>query len=110
MLVSVIKQHKSALARVCVSVCVCVCVCVCLCVSVSPLPLEPPSLLLSHPSKSEHQAGLPVSYGSFPLASYLMFDSICMSMLLSQFVPPSSSLAVPTSLFSMSGSPFLSSN
>ena len=35
---------------------------------ISPLPLEHPSPLPSHPSRSsEHQAGLPVLYRSFPL-------------------------------------------
>ena len=77
-----------------------------------PLSLEPPS----HPTHippfcivTEHQAGLPVLYISFPLASYLTCGHIYMSMLLSQFIPPFSSLTVSTSPFSMSVRNFYSS-
>ena len=100
MLVSVVKQHKSALS--CMYVCVCV----------YPLSLlSLPRCFYPTPLSYHRAPGwAPCVTWQLPLASYLIFDSIYMSMLLSQFVPPSSSLAVPTSLFSMSGSPFFSYN
>ena len=68
--------------------CVCVCVCVCVCIS--------PHSRVSPP----HRAGLPVLYSSFPLALFT-HCSVYMSVLLSQFVPPSSSPTVSTSLLSV---------
>ena len=48
---------------------------------------------------------LPVLCSNFPLASSLTHNSIYMSMLLSQFIPPSPCLTVSMSLFSISASP-----
>ena len=42
---------------------------------------------------------LPVSYSKFPLAIYFIYGNVYVSMLLSQCVPPSPSLAVSRSLF-----------
>ena len=53
---------------------------------------------------TEHQVGLPVLYGSFPLASYFSHDSVYLAMLLSQFALPSSSATVSTTVFSRSAS------
>ena len=60
--------------------------------SLLTLPPLPPS----HPSKSEHQSGLPVSY-----------SILYMSMLLSPFIPLFPSPIVSTGLLSVSVSPFL---
>ena len=56
---------------------------------------------------TEHQIELPESYGNFPLAIYFTHGNARISMLLSQFVPPSPALAMSISLFSMSESMFL---
>ena len=56
---------------------------------------------------AEHQAGSPVLYGSSALAIWFTHGSAYMSVLLSQFVPPSSSPAVSISPFSTSASLFL---
>jgi len=48
---------------------------------------------------TDQQAGLPVLYGSFPLAIYFTHGSAYMPMLLSQFIPPSP--LVSTSPFSL---------
>ena len=58
---------------------------------------------LSHSTKSE----LPVSHSRFPLAIYFTHGNIYVSVLFSQFIPPSPSPIVSTSLFSMSASPLL---
>ena len=65
-------------------------------VHVCPLPLE----LRSHPIPlpllqviTEHQAAFPVLYSLFPLA--LLHMVVHMSMLLSQFIPPSPSRPQP---------------
>ena len=50
---------------------------------------------------------LPASYSKFPLVICLMHGDVYISVSLSQFIPPSSSPTVSTSLFSMSGSPLL---
>ena len=68
-----------------------------------PSPPESPSDRSLHPTPlghRKHQTGLPVLYISFPLAISFTHGSICMSMLLSQFAPPSPSPTVLTSLFS----------
>ena len=44
---------------------------------------------------TEHQAELPVLYGSFPQASYSAHGSVYEPVLFFQFVPPSSSLMCP---------------
>ena len=78
-----------------------------------PLPLGLPSHHPSPPSGpsrsvvTEHRAELPVLYRMFPLAIYFMHDSVYMSILISQFVPPSPSPPVSTCPFSMSTSLFL---
>ena len=91
-LVSSVQQHESA---VCIQ---------------DPLPLKP----LSHtpipdPGLSDHQAELPVLHGSFLPAVYFTQGGllICMPGLLSQFIPPSPSLAASTTLFLTSASLFL---
>ena len=70
----------------------------------SLLSLRPllPSPTLDPQVITECQAGLPVLYSSFPLVIYFTHRSLYMSMLLSQFVPPSPSPAVSTGLFSTS--------
>ena len=66
-----------------------------------------PSILSLPPLQviTEHQAQLPVLCSNFPLASSLTHNSIYMSTLLSQFIPPSPCLTVSMSLFSISASP-----
>ena len=49
----------------------------------------------------------PVTYSSVPLASYFTHRSVSMSVLLSQFIPPSPSISVSRSQFFMSASLFL---
>ena len=62
----------------------------------------------SHPSRSSDcQAGVPALYSSFQPAIYFTRGSVCMSALLSPFVPPSPSLIVCISPFSTSASLFL---
>jgi len=72
-------------------------------VYICPLPLEPPSHLPpeSHPSRLSNSTGFefPESYGKSPLANSFTYGNIYVSMLLSQFVPPSPSPTVSTSLF-----------
>ena len=52
------------------------------CVSLPPaLPIPPLQAV------TKHREDLPVLCGCFPLASYFMFGSVCMSMPLSHFVP-----------------------
>ena len=56
---------------------------------------------------TEHWVGLAGLYTSFPLTTYFTHDSVYMSVLLSQFLPPSPSPVVSTSPFSISASPLL---
>ena len=66
-----------------------------------PLPPEPPSHLSPHPTLSieaERRVRLPVLYSTFPLAIYFIHDRVYMSMLLSQFIPPSPSSCVHMSI------------
>ena len=80
--------------------------------SATDLHMSPPSWTSlppptpSHPSRLSQspRPELPASYGKFPLAVYFTYGNVYVSMLLSQFVPPSPSSAVSTSLFSMSAS------
>ena len=65
-----------------------------------PLPLGPPS----HPGIpfiqviTEHRAELPVLCSRLPLAIYFTYGSVYMSVLISQFIPPSPSPSVSTRL------------
>ena len=64
---------------------------------------------LSHPSRLS-QSTRPVllaSYRKFPLVIYFTYSNVYVSMLLSQFIPPSPSPTISTSLFSRSASPLL---
>ena len=69
-----------------------------------------PLLTPSHLSRllESTRFDLPASYGKFPLVIYFTYVSIYVSILLFEFVPPSPSPTVPTSLFSVSASPFSS--
>ena len=93
-LVSAIQQCEPA-----TSVCVCVCVYV---PSLSNLPPTPSF----HPfcAVTEHDIKLPASYSKFLLAICFTYGNVYVSMLLSQFVLPSPSLTVSTSLYSISAS------
>ena len=75
------------------------------------LPLKPPSHLPPHPTPLGcHRAPrfeLPASYSTFPLAVSLTYGDVCVSMLLSQFIPPSPSPTVSISLFCLSACPLL---
>ena len=69
-----------------------------LCVYMYPLSLGPTSHL--HPPShsqviTDHQAELPALHGSFPPALYFIHGSVYMSILISQFIPPSPSLLCP---------------
>ena len=46
---------------------------------------------------TDHGVELPASYSRFPLAVYFTYGNVSISMLLSQFVPPSPSPMVSTS-------------
>ena len=59
---------------------------------------------------AEHQAELPVLHSSFPLAIYFMYGKVCVSILLSQFVPPTRCPAPFRGLLSMSASLVLPAN
>ena len=75
-----------------------------------PLLLGPPSYLTPIPPLcviTEHRAKLPVLSSSFPLAIYFTHGSVYMSVLLSWFIPSSSSPAASACVFSMSASLFL---
>ena len=72
--------------------------------SLLSLPRHPHPTPLGHPGA---QIGPPVLCSSFPPALCVTLDSVCMSVLLSQFVLPSPSPAVSTSLYSMSAPLFL---
>ena len=70
-------------------------------------PLPPPPF--PHPIPllcvvTDHWVELLVLYGNFLLASYFTNGDVCVSMLLSQFIPCSPSLTVSTSPFFMSAS------
>jgi len=69
-----------------------------------------PSLLkfppTSHPTPplwvvTEPQVELPASYSKFPLAFCFTYGNVYVSVLLSQFTPPSAPAPVPASLFSV---------
>ena len=70
----------------------------------------PPSLPPFHGTSPSHRSRLsqstrvelPGSHSKFPLAGCFTYGNLYVSMLLSEFVPPSPSPAVTTSLFSMS--------
>ena len=74
-----------------------------ICSLLSLPPLRIPALSII----TEHQAGLSVLHSSFPLAVRFRHNGVYLSMLPSQFVPPSPSPTVPTRPFSVSASPFL---
>ena len=65
-------------------------------------PLEPPTSHAIPPLDvvKEHGVELPVSYSKFPLAICFAYSNVYVSVLLSQFVPPSPSPTVSSSLFS----------
>jgi len=67
-----------------------------------PLSLEPPSHL-SHPSRLSQSMGfeLPVSHSKFPLAMSFTYGNVYVSVLLSQFIPPSTSLTVTHIFFTV---------
>ena len=75
--------------------------------------MSPPSWASHPPASPSHlsrlsqsiEFELPASNIKFPMAIYFIYDIIYISMLLSQFVPLSSSSTVFKSLFSMSASP-----
>ena len=72
-----------------------------------PLRFEPPSHLPPHLTPLgclERQVELPALYSIFLLAICFTYGNLCVSMLLSQFVPASPSHTVCTSLFTMSAS------
>ena len=56
---------------------------------------------------TEPWAELPILYSVFPLAIYFMCGNMYVSVLLSQFIPPTPPPAVSRSLFSVSASLFL---
>ena len=90
MLVSAIHRHESAIGtRMC-----------------PPSWASSPTSHPIHPSRLSQSTGseLPVLQTNFPLVIYFTHGNGYVSMLLSQFVPPSPSPTVPTSLFSMSAS------
>ena len=75
-----------------------------------PLPLEPPSHLLPYPIPLSCRRVLvwaPWVIEQITTAIYFTRGNICISTLLSQFIPLSPSLTVSRSLFSLSASPLL---
>ena len=78
---SAIQQHKSVI-YIYTHIHVCVYICI------YHFPLEPPSIPPSHPSRSSQSASLR-SLCYLATSHYFTHDSVYMSMLLSQFVPPS---------------------
>ena len=68
-----------------------------------PTPSSQPTLYLV----TEYQIKLSVLYNNFPLAVYFIYVLVYIPMPLSQFLAPSPSLTVATSLFSVSVSLFL---
>ena len=99
-----IHTHIYLHMHLCVRVCMCVCMCVCARVYVYPLSDSP-----SHRVITEPQAGDPLLYNSFPLATYSIQGSVYMSKLLS-VCPTSPSPAVSISPSSTSVSLFLPAN
>ena len=92
MLVSAIHHHESVTGILC------------------PLPLELPSHPQPHPTLyvvTKQWIELSVSHSKFPLSVSFTYGNVYVSMLLSQFFPPSPSHTVSTSLFSMSVSQLL---
>ena len=85
-LVSAVQQHESVIT---------IYIYIYICIYIYPLPGEP----RFHPTNpplyviAEYQA---VLYNSFPLAIYFTHDSVYMSMLFPQFVPPSPSVTMST--------------
>ena len=79
------------------------------CIHVSPPSWTSFSpLILSHPLGHHGARGwAPCVSRNFPLAICFTYGSVYVSVLFSQFVPPSPSSALSTSLFSMSASLFL---
>ena len=78
-------------------------------VYVYPLLLEPPSYLPTHPKPLGCRRALDLSSlrnRKFPRAVCFTYGNVYVSVLLSQFVPPSPPLTVTTRLFSVSVSPF----
>ena len=78
-------------------------------VYICSLPLEPSSHLPTHPTPSHPfrwsqstRFELPELYSKFPLTVYFTSGNVFVSVLLSQFVPPSLFPTVSVSLFSMS--------
>ena len=70
-----------------------------------PSLLSLPHLSPPHPSgSSQHWAELPVLYSRLPLVICFTHDSVCMSMPLSPFIPPSPSPIVSTNSCSTSAS------
>ena len=63
-----------------------------------PLPLEPPSHSPPLWVVTQHWAELPVSHSNFPPALSFTYGRVYVSMLPSQFVPPSPSHCVQTSV------------
>ena len=91
-LVSAMHQHESAIG-----------------LYVSP-PCEPPPHLPLYPTPlvvTEYQVELPVLNSNFPSPFSFTYGNMYISMLLSQFIPPSPAPAVCISLFSASESQFL---
>ena len=94
MLVSAVQQSESA---ICIHI---------------PSPFLASLSRTLHPTPLGHHRALswvPMLYSSLPLAGYL-HASVCISMLLSQFILPSPSSTVSTCPFSMSVSLFLPGN
>ena len=71
---------------------------VCVYICIYHFPLEPPSIPPSHPSRSSQSASLR-SLCYLATSLYFTHDNVYMSMLLSQFVPPSPCPTVSTSPF-----------
>jgi len=63
-------------------------------------PFSHPNPLLS--GVITHGVARPVLHGSLPAAIYFIYGKVHVSLLLSQYIPPSPSSAVSTSLFSTS--------
>lgn len=74
LLASAARKHASA---------ICLHICPASGASLPPDPIPPLEFITEHPAE------LPLLNSSFPLAVYLTYGSIYVSMLLSQFIPPS---------------------
>ena len=80
-------------------------------VYIYPLPPEPSFHPTPHPTPLGHHRApnwAPCATSSFSLAIWFTHSIICVSVLLSQLIPPSASPTVSTSSFSKSASLFLS--